>query len=103
MLVKSGEDRNRGTGLCGTNPGGRSPQRTRGHPDPVLGAEMQMKIWPRFARRETTAPRMQVLLIGATGEESELLQCVRAGVSLLVTQGNNRIDLHGSPRWDVAR
>ena len=29
----------------------------------------------------TTAPKVQILLIGATGEESEFLQCVRAGVS----------------------
>jgi len=32
----------------------------------------------RMAR--TTAPKVQILLIGATGEESEFLQCVRAGV-----------------------
>jgi len=29
----------------------------------------------------TMAPRVQILLIGATGDESEFLQCVRAGVS----------------------
>lgn len=33
----------------------------------------------RMAR--TRAPKVQILLIGATGEESEFLQCVRAGVS----------------------
>src|SRR5439155_1628257 len=33
----------------------------------------------RMAR--TMAPKVQILLIGATGEESEFLQCVRAGVS----------------------
>jgi len=32
----------------------------------------------RMAR--TMAPKVQILLIGATGEESEFLQCVRAGV-----------------------
>jgi DNA-binding NarL/FixJ family response regulator len=32
----------------------------------------------RIAR--TTAPKVRILLIGATGEESDFLQCVRAGV-----------------------
>jgi len=31
-------------------------------------------------RVRTTAPKVQVLLIGVTGEEAEFLQCVRAGV-----------------------
>ena len=31
-------------------------------------------------RVRTTAPRVQILLIGVTGEEAEFLQCVRAGV-----------------------
>jgi len=31
-------------------------------------------------RVRTTAPKVQILLIGVTGEEAEFLQCVRAGV-----------------------
>ncbi|PYT56705.1 MAG: hypothetical protein DMG46_16760 [Acidobacteria bacterium] len=40
---------------------------------------MEMKTWPRFVW-QTAAPKVQILLIGATSEESEFLQCVRAGV-----------------------
>src|SRR5207247_3347649 len=41
--------------------------------------EREMKTWPRFVW-QTAAPKVQILLIGATSEESEFLQCVRAGV-----------------------
>ncbi len=43
------------------------------------GNAIEDVIAVRMAR--TTAPKVQILLIGATGEESEFLQCVRAGVS----------------------
>jgi DNA-binding NarL/FixJ family response regulator len=33
-----------------------------------------------FPFKSSTAPKVQILLIGVTGEEAEFLQCVRAGV-----------------------
>src|SRR2546430_8392946 len=40
---------------------------------------MKKKPWPRFVW-QPAAPKVQILLRGATSEEPDFLQCVRAGV-----------------------
>src|SRR5437667_6269213 len=80
MLVKSGEVEVVGSDFVGPF---RAEDLLKDDADILIlssrGNENEDLAAIRMAR--TTAPKVQILLIGATGEESEFLQCVRAGVS----------------------
>ncbi len=79
MLVKNGEIEVVGTDM-------REPFRT----EDLLKEETDILLLSSRGNRNedltavrrvrTTAPKVQILLIGVTGEEAEFLQCVRAGV-----------------------
>jgi DNA-binding NarL/FixJ family response regulator len=79
MLLKSGEVEVVGTDLA-------EPFQT----DDLLKEEANILLLSSRGNRNedlsavrrvrTTAPKVQILLIGVTGEEAEFLQCVRAGV-----------------------
>jgi DNA-binding NarL/FixJ family response regulator len=79
MLVKSGEVEVIGTDMA-------KPFRT----EDLLKEETDILLLSSRGNRNedltavrrvrTTAPKVQILLIGVTGEEAEFLQCVRAGV-----------------------
>jgi DNA-binding NarL/FixJ family response regulator len=79
MLVKSGEVEVIGTDMT-------EPFRT----EDLLKEETDILLLSSRGNRNedlatvrrvrTTAPKVQILLIGVTGEEAEFLQCVRAGV-----------------------
>jgi DNA-binding NarL/FixJ family response regulator len=79
MLVKSGEVEVIGTDMA-------EPFRTedllKEETDILLLSSRGNKNEDLTAVRRvrTTAPKVQILLIGVTGEEAEFLQCVRAGV-----------------------
>jgi DNA-binding NarL/FixJ family response regulator len=79
MLVKNGKIE-----VVGTNTG--EPFRT----EDLLKEETDILLLSSYGNRDddltavrrvrTAAPKVQILLIGVTGEEAEFLQCVRAGV-----------------------
>jgi DNA-binding NarL/FixJ family response regulator len=79
MLVKSGEVEVVGTDMA-------EPFRV----EDLLGEETDILLLSSRGNRNedlsavrkvrTTAPKVQILLIGVTGEEAEFMQCVRAGV-----------------------
>lgn len=79
MLVKSGEIEVVGTDMAGQF---QTEDLLREETDILLLSSRGNKNEDlNVVRRvRTTAPKVQILLIGVTGEEAEFLQCVRAGV-----------------------
>jgi DNA-binding NarL/FixJ family response regulator len=79
MLIKNGEIEV--VGMEVTDPF-RTEDLLREEPDVLLLSSHGNKNEDLTAVRSvrTTAPKVQILLIGVTGEEGEFLQCVRAGV-----------------------
>ena len=79
MLVKSGEVEVIGTDMAEPF---RADDVVREETDILLLSSRGNRNEDLTAVRRvrTTAPKVQILLIGVTGEESEFLQCVRAGV-----------------------
>src|SRR5260370_4098237 len=79
MLVKNGEIEVVGMDMTASF---RTEDLLKEDTDPLLLSSRGNRNEDLTAVRRvrTTAPKVQILLLGVTGEEAEFLQCVRAGV-----------------------